>query len=411
MIVGIILKCKVCETKIRIRYQVGFIEDIPVKVACPTCGRLFKGLINHNKETFWFPDDEQLNEYDPSLPSLTMSGEIPVFREVGKKNFSPFMSISDHIKMEYFQRFVNTIPLFLKFDDLHGKDLETLYELFRNQQWQYFLAHSIKSFNLPESKLSGSFLQSTAVLSQIHSQIFQYITTSHYETTFSRPLNDELFSKLAMVPAAYDNLASELENLYDLESEYNRGLSLLHRFYKNYKSFIQVICLSYFDNFEKEFLDTVILTSFEFNDLKEMYIEQFEFLGKNSVLNVGLLNIARHEDHDRFGDLLPTLTLRKYHTKSNGLKKEVLTQIPTFSIYYSRGLDNRLRNGIGHLKTIYDTKGQLITYYPFNDFERQNQASNIYLVDFAFQVLQQVMKVRNDLDIISRFINRIEPYN
>src|SRR5690606_9956303 len=97
--------------------------------------------------------------------------------------------------------------------------------------------------------------------------------------------------------------------------------------------------------------------------------------------------------------------LKDYFNKDNGIKKDIIKKHPLLNDYFLGTLDSQIRNGIGHLKTVYEPKTQLIKYFPYKDAARMNVHKEIYLIDFAYQVYQQALKVRDSLELVSKFIN------
>src|SRR5205085_1050633 len=96
-------------------------------------------------------------------------------------------------------------------------------------------------------------------------------------------------------------------------------------------------------------------------------IEQFEYLSRISSLLFGLVNLAERNDYNDFGTIKDCNKLSDYFNKDNGIKKDILKKNALLNDYFLGTLDSQIRNGIGHLKTIYDPRIQLIKYYPYKD--------------------------------------------
>ncbi len=275
-----------------------------------------------------------------------------------------------------------------------------------NRNWEYYLIEVKKHFRKEISLDLKTFDECSSVLKEINKDFFKFIETEYYQDNFNRKLQAETIDKVSDKVAELKTLRQTIETYINIENEFIKGVKLIDNFLGNVKSFFPVVSLSYNNDYIKEYLDEVGITTFEFLDLKEMYIEQFEYLSRISSLYFGLINLSERNNFDDFGIIPDANQLTAYFAKDNGIKKDIIKKHPLLNSYFVDTLNSQIKKmESGILKTVYDPKIQLIKYYPYKDPARMNTHKEIYLIDFAVQVYEQSLKVRDSLEILSKFLN------
>lgn len=405
---GIII-CSTCGNKIRLRYQFGYVFPVVVKIACNQCGKLIKGQVRKVDPAFYFPSETVSMGYEETEQTISISTELPIALKVSNiptmAALTPFLGIGTIVSYEKIGLYEKNIKAFISLYDPKYSNLQTCFELFESKKWEYYLTENKKHFRPNISLDIKTFEECSTVLKEVNKDFFKYLATEYYQVNFNNKLQAETIDKVSSKTAELKDLRTLLETYINIENEFIKGVKLVDNFLSSIKSFFPVILLSYTNNYTKEYLDEIGLTTFEFLDLKEMYIEQFEFLSRISSLYFGLLNLAERNNFDDFGTIPDCNRLSVYFAKDNGIKKDIIKKHPLLDDYFIDTLNSQIRNGIGHLKTIYDPKSQLIKYYPYKDNARMNTHKEIYLIDFAVQVYEQVLKVRDSLEILSKFVN------
>jgi len=405
---GIII-CSTCGHKIRLRHQVGYVYPAVVKIACNQCGKLIKGHVRRADPAFDFPNETVSMEYEETTQTLSISTELPIALKVSNiptmAALTPFLGIGTIIGYEKIKEYENKIREFINLYDPNFQRLQTCFELFESRNWEYYLIETKKYFRKELSLDIKNFEECSTVLIQVNKYFFKLLETDYYNVNFNKKLQTETIDKVSTKTTELKNLKTTIEAHINLETEFIKGVKLVDKFLSNIKSFFPVISLSYTNNYNKQYLDEIGLTTFEFLDLKEMYIEQFEYLSRISSLYFGLLNLAERNDFNDFGIIPDCNQLSIYFAKDNGIKKDIIKKHPLLNDYFIDTLNSQIRNGIGHLKTVYEPKTQLIKYYPYKDPARMNTHKEIYLIDFAIQVYEQALKVRDSLEILCKFVN------
>ena len=405
---GIII-CSTCGHKIRLRHQVGYVYPTVVKIACNQCGKIIKGHVRLEEPAFDFPNDTVSKEYEETTQTVSISTELPIALKVsnipGMVALTPFIGIGTIISLDKLKENENKIREFIKLYDPQYQSLQTCFELFESKNWEYYLVETKKYFRKNLSLDIKTFEECTTVLKEVNKDFFKYLETTYYQSNFNRKLQAETIDKVSANVSELKNLKAVIETYINIETEFINGVKLIDAFLKNIKSFFPIVALSYTNDYAKVYLDEIGLTTFEFLDLKEMYIEHFEYLSRISSLYFGLINLSERNNFNDFGTIRDCSQLTAYFAKDNGIKKDIVKKHPILNAYFIDTLNSQIRNGIGHLKTIYEPKSQLIKYYPYKDPARINNDKEIYLIDFAIQVYLQVLKVRDSLEILSKFVN------
>jgi len=405
---GIII-CSTCGHKIRLRHQVGYVYPAVVKIACNQCGKIIKGHVRRADPAFNFPNETVSKEYEETTQTNSVSTELPIALKVsniqGLAALTPFMGIGQIIGFEDIKKYELKIREFIQLYDPKFQKLQTCFELFENKNWEYYLVETKKYFRAEISLDIKTFEECSTVLKEVNKDFFKFIETEYYQTNFNRKLQIETIDKVSGKIPELKILKALIETYINIENEFIKGVKLIDKFLSNVKSFFPVVALSYNNNYTKEYLDEIGITTFEFLDLKEMYIEQFEYLSRISSLYFGLINLGERNNFNDFGTIPDANQLSAYFAKDNGIKKDIIKKHPLLDNYFIDTLNSQIRNGIGHLKTVYDPKIQLIKYYPYKDPARMNTHKEIFLIDFAVQVYEQSLKVRDSLEILCKFIN------
>ena len=107
-------------------------------------------------------------------------------------------------------------------------------------------------------------------------------------------------------------------------------------------------------------LEDFQLAEKRFDELKSMYIDCFETLGRISVIAATIEGVIQ------FGvPIVPTakgnMPTSTFQTMANGSKPDILKQLPIANIFVSV-MDCKLRNGVGHNSANYDVRKDDISY-------------------------------------------------
>lgn len=412
MTISGIVVCSTCGQKIRLRHQVGLFYPVKVNIPCNKCGKILKGEVTKEGDTaFLFPNDKVIMGFAEADQIISISTELPILKKetnVNGPSFSPFLALSPKI-FTFLEIQAYTANL-REFQSIYDKKLSQLinsFELFENKNWHHYLNHLKNNFD-DDIDIIETFEHSSIMLVSLNEIIFRLLRTDYYVYNFDDKLFNKLYSTNIGKIEELRNLKNAIEQYIDLEEEFIKGVKLLEIFLKNVHSFLPIILLSYKNDFEKLYGDDLDITTFDFVELKHLFIEQFEYLSRISSLYFGLINLTNNGDFNNFGSINDCNNLSTYCAKDNGIKKEIIKKEPTLNSYFLNTLNSQIRNGIGHLKTKYDPKTQIIRYYPYKTPDKKDDYKEIYLIDFAFLVYQQTLKTHNSLRIITKLFDLIK---
>ena len=142
----------------------------------------------------------------------------------------------------------------------------------------------------------------------------------------------------------------------------------------------------------------------DFTTLKNFYTDCFEFVGRNGHIIFRLQNLFERGDQDLVPDGCPrnVNSANDFQRLDNGKKIDVinLSNEETLKDLFSNSFNHRLRNGINHFKSKFNTESQIISYYPIT--RRPNEEHTIKYFDFiklCLNIFSTVMKFQQFLKI------------
>ncbi len=409
MTISGIVVCSTCGHKIKLRHQIGLFYPVKVNIPCNGCGKILKGEVSKNGDkAFLFPNENVTMDFDGADQTISISTELPILKKetnVNKPALTPFLALSHKVfSFDELGAYTTNLNEFKSIYDEKLDQLITSYELFENRNWHYFLEHLKNNFD-KDIDIIETFEHSSIMLVALNEIIFRLLKTNFYVVEFDDKIFQNLYKKNITKTEELKKLRVEIEKYIDLEDEFIKGVKLLENFLRNVHSFLPIFLLSHKNDFEKQFGEDLDITTFDFNELKHFFIEQFEYLSRISSLYFGLMNMSENGNYDNFGSITDCSNLANYCSKDNGIKKEIIKKSPLLNSYFLNTLNSQIRNGIGHLKTKYDPKTQIIRYYPYKTPDKKDNYKEIYLIDFAFLVYQQSLKIHNSLRVITKFID------
>lgn len=404
------LICTTCGNKIRVRYQVGYINPVNVRIGCQGCGKIIKGIIDQRKSLFEFDTEKWDSNYVETTQTVSISTELPVSsvtNENGPFLLTPFLAIGSIVGgIENIQEFGKKLRELQPLHDTKFEKFELITDLFSNNSFDYFLMEAKKEFRPNLSLKLTEYDEFANVLNLITNDFLKLVETDYYRSHFKDTIISIIFEPNSHKRTELRNLVNQLEVYTNLKDEFVKGQALLVRFLRNIKSFLPVVVLSYNNDFAKQYNSDLTITTFDYWELKDMYVEQFEFLARTSSIHFGLLNLTERNDYDDFGSINDCSTLEDYQKKDNGIKKEIIKKSTILNDYFLNTLNNQIRNGIGHLKTKYNPVNQEIKYFPYNKKTKINQSKTISLIDFTYLIYQQALKIRDTQIIIQKLYEK-----
>lgn len=412
MTLRIIVECHMCHTRYILKCQRDYSMnegDAPIRIGCKNCGHTIRGKIGISGIIFdedrFIDDNLLMNEAD----CIGISAELPIVKDLfyfKTQIFSsgPYMALLPSFTFEQIGTHSIRIKYLVNFSTHELVKLKNIYSVAKRGNADAFNTYAKKEFGMSEGSEVNSIDMYTDVLA-ILGQVFKIIVSLEYHNIFTQtsilPIINAIKSSSTV---KLENLRMEIEENVSLEDEFTKGLDLCFSFLDKLTSFYPVMLLLNMDDFSKEFKDKCYLSTTEYDDVKHLFAENFEFLSRMSVLFVGIDNMKERSDYDAFPMSPLSWNLAKYRDLDNGQKNKILVNFPVLDKYFARTLDNQIRNGINHEKIQYDSVSQIITYNPF--IKRPKDSKDIALIDFCFIILQQSIKVYESICVLDAFLRK-----
>lgn len=414
MVIGGTIKCKICEEEIWLKVQVGKVEKTKIRIGCPSCATVLRGKFQTARPTIEFENaDFSYDIGDFNKQIYAVSTELPIVNKtVNTKSIglTPYLGFVGRYGLDGLQKALkNYLPYREKWEK-EGSNFRDLINLSANKKYdlaQNFIKNNF--INGLSGTLDKDFQATSFLVNQVLLEFTKLIAPGKYKPYYQdRLLIKKTLKKIETDKVKLNSILVSIRPYLDLEKEFNNALKLITFFLSNFELFMPVVILSYVDGFEKEFKDEFLMTTFEYDELKDLYVDLFELLSRISLLYIAMYNYGHYGDVDDFRGLKNCSNLEGYFKLSNGRRKDIIAEIKDMEKYFRFLLDSQLRNGIGHFKTEYDAINQVIKYYPFNDQKRMNKHKEKYLVDFVYHIYLMILATIDFVNFVARLNRKLK---
>lgn len=414
MVIGGTVVCKICQEKIWLKVQLGKIEKTNIRIGCPNCETILRGKFQNAEPVIEFENaDFSYDIGDFNNQIFATSTEFPIVNAtVNTKNIgsTPFMGFVGRYGLEVvIDGLKNYLPYNAKWKN-EGSNFQDLVNLLANKKYSLAQKFIKKNFihELP-MLLDKDFETTSYLVDQVLLEFSKLIYSEEYKPYYL----DELLIKKTVKRIETDKtklkfVLASVQPYLNIEKEFSNALKLISIFLSKYELFIPVVILSYADGFNKEFKDEFSITTFEYEELKDLYVDLFELLSRISLLYVAIYNYTNNSNVNDFKGVKNCNNLEGYFKLTNGRKKDVIAEMPDMKKYFRFLLNSQLRNGIGHFKTEYNAVNQIIKYFPFNDQKRINSYKEKYLVDFVYHIYLMILATTDFVSYIGRINKKLK---
>lgn len=412
MVIARTIECPICNKKYLLRQQVDYTNkfEIPIRFSCK-CGFLFKGHFsaenNEHGGIAYFEESTSEAYQEGTDSSIALSSDLPIAKNLLynpeiRGFFSPFFGANStfgDISMGLHVRGFMSLLDFLHSNTEAYHHIISIYK-----QGNISALNSIINKSFPgylQDEIIDINQARTAILNLLIKP-FSLIISPNYNKQFPSKIKAEITDSMPALKSHFNLLEVELNKYYDIDDEFIRGFELLLNFLDRSKHFVPIFLLSYSDDFTVEYGNDYGAVTVTYDEIKNLYSENFEFLSRLSSLLFGLINLKERGDFNTFDIAIGLSDINQYMALDNGKKKEKIELHPFLNAYYLKTVDNQVRNGIGHLKTTYDPIQQIVTYYPFKG-NKTHVSKTIHLIDLCFIIYQQTLKVLDSLIVLNHF--------
>lgn len=397
MVDNIFIKCNYCNTKMRMRFQMGYF-DIPFDFCCPECGVHIHGLRkivqspsikvnNASIITFSLEEPHYYADFSVELPHA----KITKFESIEKMaciGFSPFLMTSSLYGNESYIKLIQKMQRFLLFRDSFWPKLTPLYDLFfsgRIDLTQKPFLEISSRFEV-ENELDAMMALHQSTILGMHS-ILEDGAFETFIKVAQRITDRETLAKLSSFIVSLGGKAY-------FKSVSKRLVKIYSRWIKDFEKYIPATMLSLgaaADKFDRETFG-IATTSFE--DMKSFYADSYELILDYIDVVVGLNNITIRGNHNSF----PTNNMGakgKDHVETfedyKGLTKYTKTNLLIDYEPFSRTilLNRKVRNAIAHFNYDFDSGNQKIVFT--DQYRNKENSVELYLIDLALLCYENMM--------------------
>ncbi len=397
MIMNFYIKCCACNTKFRLRWQIGY-PFVSVAFQCPSCNTNISGFVQ-DKSHFEFVKefkngidclDEITNNFADYVVEISSEFFTKKIKKDGALDVSPFMRSSYVIKdNDYFNK---VCQYGFKIKELKD-NVSLIYSLFLNNKWDVLSKQLEKSNDI--------FVQSTKNKNKelyekhnyfefIHNYLKLHINFLCFESIYKRVCEIEQDIK-----SIYHLNKESLEEFCNKLSEDKQFVLLENKF--------KILLLDYMDlyrgllpiYFKKDIttidMNELGLSTNSINDLLHFYKNAYEFLGEFIVIIIGLNNISTRGNANKFMNKEKDVfeTINKISSKVNRFN-DYLKNGEIFTNDFVGGLNNIIRNSEAHFDMFFDPITQKIIFK--NKKENNVTVLEKYMLEFSKDVIDIFQK-------------------
>lgn len=398
MVYNYYIKCQVCGSIIRIRLQVGYLNQHPIVVSCGKCKTSLCGTVKIDQENIGFKfefvnaDGVTRDEIRKCEYLVECSGEFPV-RKQGDEIVdssaldTPFFSQIQ--AMDYdMKKIDNYYRLISKLNQTHEKWIyyKRLFDLYINKS-PYF-EREIKKV------VTDSIVSTKTEPEKLHT-VHMIEIVAFYEAMMPTVLKSHsFFDEIFRLNPVQMKLLYEFLNAHDgyrLEQMQKQIYKIYDEFIEVYPSLIPAISVqqSGEDSFD---FDNKGTTTSTYETIKQFYLDVYETLGNLMIIPVAFNNICYRENFD-ISDTInsKTYTLELFIRQTKANRFYFCTNNEKYTAFLNLKYNAKLRNAIGHHDVDYDPLSQIITYVP--DPKNRSQKETEFLLQFELESLHMFQAI------------------
>lgn len=389
MNINFTLSCDTCSEHTNVRFGMSNRDVQPVRFACQNCGSAIDivmggavpGVTGATRLQGLGPFDKETNFVDLHL-------DFPVSFEPYEMGMTPFMRASmriGHSEMQLHSARLNHLNAEME----NARFFETILKLYAREKFLPFKLNIERTFGIevksdrPEDRNAALYL------------LIAHMMMAYEYPNQSRAASDRSFEVL--MEAAKNNKPAVDDFVREItDNKFLKNLQIdVLEIYPRMLAAELVIRPALFLDFDEDYENNPIpmrVSASEFDKFKDLYKDISEIISRQFVLVAGVNNLLKRGDSNRFTPRLNNqgvnkapANLHKYADIVFGLKGDDLDGC--WHTFLDNAVSNHLRNAIAHYKAEYDDVTQMVTYYPKKEGMAQDQAEQIYLIEFVRRLL------------------------
>lgn len=413
MTFSFIVECNVCHAKYVFKCQCDHVMNhgsMPIRIGCKNCGNILRGEISAQDIVMTKGIKHKSENWMESYPHVGVSTELPICVDcyfTSGQLVNNYMCLPSYVKDASMHNHSKRMHFLADGMNQTLDDLKTLYNIYCNGNISVFSAYAEERFGKNKTETINSKDDMQRVFFNLLIQLFHIIVSKAYYSKFTKPFVEKLDGVVGNTDVkTLEDLFTAISDKMNIENDIDESIKVLMDFVGKMANFFPLMLLLDEGDFSTLYRGKLYLSTVDYTEVKSFYAEAFELLSRWSIFWVGLENIEKRGDYDK---LVTIKSLSDFCKLTNGKKSEYISNHSWLKDYYLCTIDNKIRNGIDHVKTNYDAHSQIIEYYP--NVNKPNEKMEIALVDFTFIILQQMIKLVESLHLVIMILNRVGKSN
>jgi len=388
-------QCNVCNSITRIRVQLGWLENYPVRIKCGKCNISIFGNVYL---------DQQNAGYSIKLKNVTLLEDIgnpeyliEVSGELLTEKMRPYSEDEDTFLTPFFKNglfsmgenvgeFKQSTMHFLHKIENDWPTVKRINELWFNGNHTYLPKEIHKLLDKTHFPADNEY----ELLRAVH--VLNFLFTNNFARNYFKEITTHIFNEFRNINDG-NQLILLAKHFESHLNDYEQKLfGIINKFIEKFHMFIPIYGLDFYSekNHKEDVIKKLGLTTVDFEDIKDFYIDTFEDIGDILNLVVAYNNLKHRADFKKMKEnvIKEIQVIEDYMKMRNkGRKLEFINGEESFDKIFVSKVDNRLRNAIGHRSYNYDVITQELIYYPSGELKKGTSES-LYLTEFVLECFQ-----------------------
>lgn len=407
MTVNMYYKCKICGCVCNLKYQMGYAKKHPIRYKC-ICGVSIRGIYEEGRG-FSFENAEFVEEQMPKFV-VYCSGEFftipPFLVESFEETFAtvppPFILATQLLEYEDYRKEFSHI-LFYR-DERHVY-VRALNELYVAKNYEKLKEVIRERFDPDEDIFplnnKADLIRATTMINQ-----FQFLNHDGIDRTPKTTIwIKKAFTK--HISASHDFLAF-IKNEDILETWKRQIHDISDQVYEKVDLLMPAVSIDFVKKNEIIDISHFAITTTSFEEIKQLYVDLYELIGRILVLAIGLDNVIQRDDYNAIR-IVPSINVTnmtevmKMRNKGNIIK--LIDDTAPLEALICKSLNSDIRNSIGHYSyvsnEIADSFGQIIEFKDSNNKDKSETRT-------LLQICHDIWQMYKTLGIFNEIIHHLE---
>lgn len=382
MVNNVFVRCNLCNSKFRLRWQVGY-KKAAVQIRCPQCNSRIYGFLSSDSDPVAKIHGATLIDPD----------RVNYVQEISTE-YLTFKMCSDSAVEEGATPFIrsigNIVPkrmAYLSFLEDHPNEVETVNDLLNAKSYKY-LKKKLRDDDNEYISICKNMIKKYILNSEVdllmasHQYLMTLFLASGVNNNVAGVMNDIAYLRKTNVEAV-----KEFSKLMDTKGYYtklNAKFSKLSNLYnENYISLVSTIMIKDMNSIDPDIMG---LSSVDYEDLLELYRKCYEFIGEFIIYIIGLNNIVERGDYNEFKNGNSDIEEKVNKEDKYNRIQAFVKQDEKFSEDWSETLNKIIRNAEAHFDVEYDIISQKITF--ISKGRNRTDKEDLYLLELAIETIK-----------------------